>query len=115
MTARCWNIGENYGPFGAFFLSILKLDGSGEKSRDVVISRKKNMLREWMCNAATNGWCADWACVTPEPKVTSVQQKGEDHDEDTENLEQKEILANTAEGRSTVSVQDDFEDKFCIE
>ena len=23
LTARCWNIGENYGPFGAFFLSLL--------------------------------------------------------------------------------------------
>ena len=31
VTARCWNIGENCGPFGAFFLSLLKLDRSGEK------------------------------------------------------------------------------------
>ena len=63
-----------------------------------------------MCNAATDGRCADWACVTPEPKVTSVQHFGEDHDEGTVNLEQNERWANTAEGRSTVLVQEDFED-----
>ena len=31
VTSRCWNMLENYGPFGAFFLSLLKLDRSGEK------------------------------------------------------------------------------------
>ena len=34
VTARCWNIGEDYGPFGAFFLSLLKLDRSGEDCSD---------------------------------------------------------------------------------
>ena len=35
VTARCWNIGETYGPFGAFFF------------RDMVTLRKKDMLRDW--------------------------------------------------------------------
>ena len=57
-----------------------------------------------MCNAATDGWCADWACVTPAPKITSVQHISEDHDEDIVNSEHNENLANTAEVRSTVLV-----------
>ena len=110
MTAQCWNIRENYGPFGAFFLSILKMDRSGEESRDMVTLRKKNMLRDWMCTAATDGWCADWACVTPVPKITSVHHINEDHDEDIVNLKHDENLANAAKGRSTVLVQEDFDD-----
>ena len=55
-----------------------------------------------MCNAATDGWCADWACVTPAPKITSVQRLSEDHDKDIVKLEHNENLATTAEGRSTV-------------
>ena len=57
-----------------------------------------------------DGWCADWACVTPAPKTISVQHICKDHDEDTVNLEQNDILANTVERRSTVPVQEDFED-----
>ena len=74
VTARCWNIGEKYGPFGAFFLYLLKLDRRGEDSSDMVTLRKKNMLRDWMCHAATDGWCTDWTCVTPALKTKSVQQ-----------------------------------------
>ena len=74
-------------PFGAFFLSLRKLDRSGEESRDMVTLRKKNMLEDWMRNAATDSWCADWACVTPAPKTTSVPHICEDHDEDTVRLE----------------------------
>ena len=44
-----------------------------------------------------------------------MQGVGVDYDEDTVNLEQKEILVNTAEGRSTLPVQEDFEDKLFIE
>ena len=80
VTARCWNIGENCGPFGAFFFSLLEMDRSGEESRDMVTLRKKDMLREWVCNAATDGWCADWACVAQEPKVTFVHKIGGDED-----------------------------------
>ena len=71
------------------------MDRSGEESRDMVTLRKKDMLREWVCNAARDGWCADWACVAPEPKVTSVQQKGGDNDKDTLFLEQKNYLTET--------------------
>ena len=46
----------------------------------------------------------------PEPKVTSVQQKGVDYEEDAVNVEQKEILASTAEEGSTLPVYEDFED-----
>ena len=55
-----------------------------------------------MCIAAPDGWCADWACVTLEPKVTFLQYMSEDHDEDTVYLKQTEILSNTAEVRGTV-------------
>ena len=40
----------------------------------------------------------------------SVQHICEDHDEDTMHLEHHENLANTVEGRSTVLVQEDFDD-----
>ena len=73
VAARCWNIGENYGPFGAFFLSILKLDRRSEDSSDMMTLRKKNMLGDWISNAATDGWCTDWACVTPAPMTISVE------------------------------------------
>ena len=56
VTARCWNIRDNNGPFGAFFLSLLKLDRRGEDISDMVTLRfKKNMLRDWVSNAATDG------------------------------------------------------------
>ena len=82
------------------------MDWSGEENRDMVTLRTKKKLREWMCNAATDGWCADWACVTPAPLTTSVQLISKDHDEDIVNLEHYEILP---KGRSTVSVQEDFD------
>ena len=110
VTARCWNIGENYGPFGAFFLSLLKWNRRGEDSSDVVTQRKKNMLWDWMSNAATDGWCADWACVTPAPKTISVQHTCEDNGDDTVHLEHHENLANTVEGRNTVLVQEFVDD-----
>ena len=71
-------------------------DWSGEENRDMVTLRTKKKLREWMCNAATDGWCADWACVTPAPITTSVQHISKDHDEDIVNLEHHEKMANTA-------------------
>ena len=37
--------GGKNGPFGAFFLSLLKMDRSDEVSRDMVTLRKKDMLR----------------------------------------------------------------------
>ena len=46
VTAQCWNTGENYGPFGVFFLSPLKLDRRSEGSGDMMTLRKKNMLRD---------------------------------------------------------------------
>ena len=76
----------------------------------MVTLRKKNMLRDWMSNAATDGWCADWACVTLAPTTISVQHICEDHEEDTVHLEHHENLANTVEARSTVSGQVDFDD-----
>ena len=73
--------------------------------------RKKNMLRDRMSNATTHGWCADWTCVvTLAPTTISVQHICEDRDEDTMHLEHHEILANTVEKRSTVLVQEDFDD-----
>ena len=72
VTARCWNFGENYGPFGAFFLSLLKLDRIGEDSSDMVALRKSSWLRDWISNAATDGRCADWACVTPRPYLCNI-------------------------------------------
>ena len=98
VAARCWNIGENYGSFGVFCLSFFKLDRRGEESRDMVTLRKKNMLRDWMSNAATDGWCADCSCVTLAPTTISVQHICEDHDEDTVHLEHHENLANTSRG-----------------
>ena len=86
------------------------LDRRSEDSSDMVTLRKKNMLKDWMRNAATDGWCTDWVCVTLAPKTTSVQQIGEDHDEDTVNLEMNEMLANPAEESNTTFVQEDFED-----
>ena len=68
------------------------------------------MLRDWMRHAATDGWCADWACVTPATTTISVHHTCEDHDEDTVHLENHEMLANTVEWRSTVFVQEDFDD-----
>ena len=65
VTAQRWNIGEHYGPFGAFFLSLLKLGRRSEDSSDMATLRKKNMLRDGVSNAATDCWCIDWACVTP--------------------------------------------------
>ena len=103
VTARCWNIEDNYGPFGAFFLSFFKMDQCGEESSDMVTLRKKDMLREWVCNAATEGWCADWACVAPEPKVTYVQQTSGDYDEDAVILEHKKLLAETEKQASLLS------------
>ena len=102
VTARCGNIGEKYEPFGAFFISLLKFDRRGEKSPDMVKLRTKDMLRDWMRHAATDGWCADWACVTPATTTISVHHTCEDHDEDTVHLENHEMLANTVEWRSTV-------------
>ena len=68
-------------------LSLSKLDRpSGEGSSDMVTLRKQNVLRDWMCNAATDGWCVEWACETPAPKTLSVQHKCEDHDQDTMKL-----------------------------
>ena len=74
------------GSFGVFCLSFFKLDRRGEESRDMVTLRKKNMLRDWMSNAATDGWCADCSCVTLAPTTISVQHICEDHDEDTVHL-----------------------------
>ena len=72
-------------------------DRSGEESLDMVTLRKKDMLREWVRIAATDGWCADWACVVPEPKVTSVQRFGGDYDEDAVFLEQKKFCGRNGE------------------
>ena len=76
-----------------FLLLPIKMDRSGEESRDMVTLLKKDMLRKWVCNAAKDGWCADWACVAQEPKVTSVQHMG--GDEDAVYLEQKNIFTET--------------------
>ena len=58
--------------------------------------------------------CADWACVDPEPKVTSGQLVGGDCDEDAVNLEQKVFfLGVTVEGGGTGPVQEDTEDTNC--
>ena len=110
VTARCWNIGENCGPFGAFLLSLSRLDRRGEDSSDMVTHRKKNMHRDWRSNAATDGWCADWACVTPAPKTISVQHICEDHEDDTVSSEHHDKLASTVGMRNTVLVQKDFDD-----
>ena len=75
VTTRCWNTVKSYGPFVAFFLTLLRMDRSGEESRDMVTLRKKHML---------NGWLA--ACVTPVPKIPSGHI-GEEHDEEILNLE----------------------------
>ena len=91
-------------PF-AFFLSLSKIDRSGEESRDMVTLRKKDMLREWVRIAATDGWCADWACVVPEPKVTSVQRFGGDYDEDAVFLEQKKFVAETEKQATLLSTR----------
>ena len=68
VTVQCWNIGENHGPVGAFFLSLLKLDRRSEDSSDMVTLRQKNMLRDWMSNAAMDGWyrlgMCDRSCAT---------------------------------------------------
>ena len=77
------------------------MNRSGEESRDMVTLRKKDTLKEWVCNAATDGWCADWACVAPETKITSVQHTGGDYDEDAVFLEQKNFLAE-AERQATL-------------
>ena len=95
VTVRCWNVGENCVPIGDFFFSWFKMDRSGEIS-------EKNLCRDRMCNAATYGWCADWACVTLASKITFVQHRSEDHDEDIVNLGHNENLANADEERSTV-------------
>ena len=108
MTAQCWNIGENHGHFGAFFLSPLKFDRRSEDSSDMATLWKKNMLRDWVSNAATDGWCTDWACVAPAPMITFVQYGCEDHAENTVIWEQNENLANTVEVRSTVLVHEGF-------
>ena len=110
VTAQCWNIGENYGPFGAFFLSQLKLDRRSEDSSDTATLRKKNMLRNWVSNAATDVWCADCACVTPAPKTISVQHSCVDHDGDNAPSGHHENLANTIGGRNTVLAQEDLDD-----
>ena len=68
------------------------------------------MLKDSMHNAATDGRCTDWACVTLASKTTSVQHTCEDHDEDTMHLEDQENLAKMVEGRSIVFVQEDFDD-----
>ena len=47
-----------------------------------------------MSNAATDGWCADWACVTPAPMTISVQHPCEDHAGDTVPSEHHENLVN---------------------
>ena len=47
-TARCWNAGEKYEPFGEFFFSLLKIDQFVEKGRDIVTMQKKNMFRNWV-------------------------------------------------------------------
>ena len=49
------------------------------------------MLRDWMRDVATDGWCADWACVTMAPTTISVQHISEDHNEDTVHLENLKI------------------------
>ena len=36
-----WNTCENYGPFGAFFLSLLKLDRGSEDTSDMATLKKK--------------------------------------------------------------------------
>ena len=74
------------------------MDRSGEVSRDMVTLRKRT-CSEWMCNATTDGRCADWACVDPEPKVTSGQLVGGDCDEDAVNLEQKVFFGSNGRGR----------------
>ena len=48
------------------------------------------MLRDWMSNAATDGWCADM--------TISVQHLCEDHEDDTVHSEHHENLANTLGG-----------------
>ena len=82
-------------PLWCFLPLFIKDELGGEGSREMVTLRQKNMLRDWMCDAATDGWCAEWACVTPEPKVTSVQHIGGDYDEDAVFLEQKKFLTET--------------------
>ena len=47
---------------------------------------------------------------TPATTTISVHHTCEDHDEDTVHLENHEMLANTVEWRSTVFVQEDFDD-----
>ena len=68
------------------------------------------MLRDWMSNAATDGWCTDWACVTPAPMTISVQHLCEDHDGDTVPSEHHENLANTVGDCDTVLVQEVIDD-----
>ena len=71
----------------------------------------EELLRDWMGHAAMDGWCPlYWACVTLAPTTNLVQHVCEDHDEDTMHLEHHENLARTVEVRSTVSVQEDFDD-----
>ena len=52
----------------------------------------------------TDGWCADWACVTPAPETISVQHLCEDHEDDTVHSERRENLASTVGWRNTVLV-----------
>ena len=82
VTVQYWNIGGNYGPFGAFFFSLQKLDRRREDSSDMVTLRKKNMLWYWMSNAAKDGSWTDWACVTPASMFVTVQHLYEDLDGD---------------------------------
>ena len=68
------------------------------------------MLRDWMRNSATDGWCADWACVTPVLMTITVQHLCEDHDGATVHPVHHENLANTVGMRDTVLVQKDIDD-----
>ena len=68
------------------------------------------MLRDWVRNAATDGWCIDWACATPAPMTMTVQHLCEDHDGDTAPSGHHDNLANTIGGRSTVLAQEDLDD-----
>ena len=51
-AARCWNAGDKYGPYGAFFFSMLEMDqferyghlGTPGNKRELTLLEKRNLF-----------------------------------------------------------------------
>ena len=109
MSARCWTIGEKYGPFGAFFLSLLKLDRKGDKSRDDV-AEKGHAQR--LDASRGNGWliCRTGMCdPSAHDNICATHVRGPRR-RHRAFFEKHENLASTVEGRNTVLAQEDLDD-----